>query len=71
MSHYLAALEATEEHLRALQANGVRFLNVRAESMLALRRPLRKTAAQPETRRTAPTLQPQLTPTEPVVPPAP
>jgi DNA polymerase len=36
MSHYQSALEATEAHLLALQANGVRFLNVQAETLFAL-----------------------------------
>ena len=36
MNHYQSALEATEAHLRVLQANGVRFLNIRAETLFAL-----------------------------------
>ncbi|MGD0410182.1 MAG: uracil-DNA glycosylase [Verrucomicrobiota bacterium] len=40
MSHYQDALEAAEAHLRALQANGVRFLNVQAETLLALQQPV-------------------------------
>ena len=40
MSQYQRALEATEEHLRALQANGVRFVNVQAETLLALQQPV-------------------------------
>jgi DNA polymerase len=40
MSHYQSVLEATEAHLRALQANGVRFLNVQAETLLALQQPV-------------------------------
>jgi DNA polymerase len=40
MSLYQTALEAAEAHLRALQANGVRFLNVQAETLLALQQPL-------------------------------
>jgi len=40
MSHYQTALEATETHLRALQANGVRFVNVEAETLLALQQPV-------------------------------
>ena len=40
MSHYQSALEATEAHLRTLQANGVRFLNVQAETLFALQQSL-------------------------------
>ncbi len=40
MSHYQSALEATEAHLRILQANGVRFLNVQAETLFALQQPV-------------------------------
>jgi DNA polymerase len=40
MSFYQDALEAAEAHLRALQANGVRFLNVQAETLLALQQPV-------------------------------
>ena len=40
MSHYQSALQATEEHLRTLQANGVRFLNVQAETLFALQQPV-------------------------------
>jgi len=40
MSHYQSALEAAEAHLLALQANGVRFVNVQAETLAALQGPL-------------------------------
>jgi DNA polymerase len=40
MSDYQTALEAAETHLRALQADGVRFLNVQAETLLALQQPV-------------------------------
>ena len=40
MSHFQSALEATEAHLLALQASGVRFLNVQAETLLALQEPV-------------------------------
>ena len=36
MSHYQSALTATEEHLRVLKSSGVRFLNVKAETIFAL-----------------------------------
>jgi len=36
MSHYQTALDATEAHLQALKSNGVRFLNVQAETLFAL-----------------------------------
>jgi len=39
MSPYQSALEATEAHLRTLQANGVRFLNVQEETLFALQQP--------------------------------
>ena len=46
MSHYQTALEAAETHLRALQANGVRFLNIQPETLLALQQPVPE---QPQT----------------------
>ncbi len=46
MSLYQTALEAAETHLRALQANGVRYLNVQPETLLALQQPVPE---QPQT----------------------
>jgi DNA polymerase len=40
MSHYEIALEATEKHLQALKSNGVRFLDVRADTLLSLQQPV-------------------------------
>ncbi|MGD1083625.1 MAG: uracil-DNA glycosylase [Verrucomicrobiota bacterium] len=40
MSHYQTALEAAEEHLLALKSNGVRFLDVRAETLFDLQQPV-------------------------------
>jgi DNA polymerase len=47
MSLYQDALEATEEHLRALQVGGVRFLNVHAETLKVLQQPVPVSAAAP------------------------
>src|ERR1039458_7925468 len=40
MSHYQSVLEATEAHLRSLQADGVRFLHIQAETLAALQQPV-------------------------------
>ena len=47
MSLYQDALEATEEHLRALQVGGVRFLNVHPETLKVLQQPVPVSAAAP------------------------
>jgi DNA polymerase len=48
MSHYQTALEATEEHLRALRSNGVRFVDVRPETLLDLQQPASVVSVAPE-----------------------
>jgi len=40
MSHYQSALDAAEAHLQALKLNGVRFLDVKAETLSALQQPV-------------------------------
>jgi DNA polymerase len=40
MSHFQNALAATEEHLRALKSNGVRYLHVQSETLRALKDPV-------------------------------
>ena len=46
MSLYENALDATEQHLRNLQSNGVRFLNIRAGTLMELQQPVAAKVAE-------------------------